>query len=195
MGAVYHVDEATDLVASNWTKVVGGLVGSGGTMSATVVVANATAALRVAEEVTPPPVTVFADDFENGVNGWTFGFDGDAATEWELGTPATTGPAGANSRTNCWGTNIDADYDYGAECWLRSPAIDLTGAGAATLSWQQAVDIEPDLAAYLRLGRGQYPRCRQRGADQRIGRKDRRGGPGSALEGLRSNPWPVPSAT
>ena len=53
-----------------------------------------------------------------------------------------TGPAAANSPTNCFGTNLTTDYAFDANIWLRSPAIDLTGAGGATLNYARWYDIE-----------------------------------------------------
>ena len=89
-----------------------------------------------------PPVTVFSDDFENGQGDWTIGSVGNSTTNWELGSPSVVGPPAANSPANCFGTNISADYTGEADAWLRSPAIDLTQAGGATLSLFQFADIE-----------------------------------------------------
>ncbi|MDE0594899.1 MAG: hypothetical protein OSB65_06610, partial [Roseibacillus sp.] len=95
----------------------------------------------VIEEYPAPPVILFADDFESGENGWTFGSDGAVGTAWELGVP-TNGPGVANSLLNCFGTNLNSDYALSADVWLRSPAIDLTAAGEATLNYFQYRDIE-----------------------------------------------------
>jgi hypothetical protein len=89
-----------------------------------------------------PPVTVFSDDFENGQGDWTIGSVGNSTTNWELGSPSVVGPAAANSPANCFGTNISADYTQEADVWLRSPVIDLTEAGGATLSLFQFADME-----------------------------------------------------
>jgi hypothetical protein len=88
-----------------------------------------------------PPVSIFSDDFESGQGDWTFGSDGAAGTVWELGVP-TNGPGVANSLVNCFGTNLTSDYAIDADVWLRSPAIDLTTAGGATLNYFQYRDIE-----------------------------------------------------
>nr|NIP92451.1 hypothetical protein [Akkermansiaceae bacterium] len=56
--------------------------------------------------------------------------------------PSGGGPAGAHSPANCFATNISGEYGLDAEVWLRSPAIDLTTAGGATLSFFQFTDIE-----------------------------------------------------
>ena len=104
--------------------------------------------LFVIEEFPPPPVVILSDDFEMGVGTWATGgdpggtVDDPLETNWELGAPSLVGPAAANSGTNCFGTNISADYGLSAEVWLRSPPIDLTTAGAATLSFSQFTDIE-----------------------------------------------------
>jgi hypothetical protein len=88
-----------------------------------------------------PPVSILSDDFENGQGDWTMGSDGAAGTAWELGIP-TNGPGIANSLVNCFGTNLNSDYAINANIWLRSPAIDLTTAGGATLNYYQYRDIE-----------------------------------------------------
>lgn len=98
----------------------------------------------VVEEFPPPPVVVFAEDFEDGQGSWTTGSDGDAGTEWQLGEPSVIGPLAANSPTNAFGTNIDAAYTTGTNTWLRSPPIDLTNASGATLNYFRFIDIEPD---------------------------------------------------
>ena len=96
----------------------------------------------IIEEFNAPPVSIFSDDFESGQNAWTSGSDGTAGTDWQLGAPGGTGPAAANSPTNCFGTNLTTDYAFDANIWLRSPAIDLTGAGGATLNYARWYDIE-----------------------------------------------------
>jgi len=95
----------------------------------------------VIEQFPAPPVSIFSDDFESGQGGWAFGSDGAAGTAWELGVP-TNGPGSANSLVNCFGTNLASDYGINADVWLRSPAIDLTTAGGATLNYFQYRDIE-----------------------------------------------------
>ena len=97
--------------------------------------------LFVIEEFNAPPVAILSDDFESGIGDWTIGSDGDAGTAWEIGEP-TVGPPAANSGLNCWGTNLGAEYAINANVWLRSPAIDLTNAGGATLNLAQFVDVE-----------------------------------------------------
>lgn len=101
----------------------------------------------VLEEFNAPPVEIYSEDFENGMGGWTTGSDGAAGTSWELGTPSGVGPTAANSGDNCFATNLDANYADEADVWLRSPAIDLTTAGGATVNFYQARDIEPQFDA------------------------------------------------
>jgi hypothetical protein len=96
------------------------------------------------DEFNAPPVTVFSDDFENGLGNWVATSTGDAGTEWELGTPTNVGPPTANSGTNCFGTNIDSDYTDDALVTLRSELIDLTGADSATLNFAHYIDADPD---------------------------------------------------
>jgi hypothetical protein len=99
--------------------------------------------LFVIEAFPIPPVVIFADGFEGGAVGWTFGSDGAAGTAWELGTPAVgVGPGGANSPTNSFGTNLNSRYEINANVWLRSPVLDLSTASDATLVYSQFVDIE-----------------------------------------------------
>jgi hypothetical protein len=97
--------------------------------------------LFVVEGFPAPPVSVFSDDFEGGQGGWTTGTEGAVGTMWELGLPGV-GPAAANSPTSCFGTNLTAIYAVDADVWLRSPPIDLTNTGGATLNYVEWRDIE-----------------------------------------------------
>ena len=99
----------------------------------------------VVEEFDAPPVAILDSDFEGGQGSWTTGADaGAAGTAWALGSPSNVGPPAANSGSFCFGTNIGANYTdlNDLTIWLRSPAIDLSAAGGATLSFFQFVDIE-----------------------------------------------------
>ena len=83
----------------------------------------------------------FQDDMESGTNGWTHGGDQD---EWELGTPSY-GPSSAHSGNNCWGTDLDGNYNNNANEWLMSPAIDLSAVSEAYLrfyEWSRVNDGE-----------------------------------------------------
>ncbi len=109
----------------------------------------------VVEEFPTPPVTVFTENFDSTAagtlpTGWTTGFNaGDTLmnTAWELGTPSSVGPvppgAPLPSAPNCVGTNLTANYGLSSNTWQRTPGtIDLTGAAAATLLFQQWVDMD-----------------------------------------------------
>lgn len=87
-----------------------------------------------------PNQTIFFDDFENGLNGWTHGGIND---DWELGTPVNIGPSNAYSGNNCWGTDLDSLYKNNADCWLLSPTINLDNLSCAYLSvkiWNDVID-------------------------------------------------------
>lgn len=100
--------------------------------------------LFVVEAFPAPPEVIFGDDFESGQGGWTTGIDdANGNTTWELGSPAAPGPASANSGANVFGTNLSAVYGENADAWLRSPAIDLSTAAEATLTYFEFRDIEP----------------------------------------------------
>lgn len=96
----------------------------------------------VVEEFDPPPVSIYSEDFEMGQGSWEAGPVGAVGSFWELGTPSGVGPTGANSGSNCFGTNIDSNYTDNVSIWLRSPVIDLTTAAGATLNFFQFTDIE-----------------------------------------------------
>jgi transglutaminase-like putative cysteine protease len=89
-------------------------------------------ALQCYREINPETLTaIFFDDFESGAQGWTHG---GAYDEWELGNPSY-GPADVHSGDNCWGTDLDDTYENYADCWLKSPPIDLTDLACAYLSF------------------------------------------------------------
>jgi hypothetical protein len=98
------------------------------------------------EEYPLPPVTVFSEDFDGADPGWTTGFNAADTlmnTVWELGNPSGgPGPAAAKSGTNCYGTNLAANYGISSNTWLRTPAIDLTAASAAAIRFQHWMDID-----------------------------------------------------
>jgi hypothetical protein len=103
--------------------------------------------LFVIEEFNAPPVTLVSYDFDNGPGDWVAGAVGAAGTVWEHGTPANVGPPAAHSGVQCWGTVIDAIYPNAPDgTWdeviLRSPEIDLTLAGGATLKFHHWADFE-----------------------------------------------------
>jgi transglutaminase-like putative cysteine protease len=89
-------------------------------------------ALLAYQAVNPGPVeTLYSEDFESGLAGWTHGGTQD---EWELGVP-TFGPTSAHSGANCWGTNLEGPYASNDDCWLASPWMDLSDLASANLSF------------------------------------------------------------
>lgn len=98
--------------------------------------------LFVVEEFPAPPESIYFDDLEGDVDDWTTGSDGLAGTEWEWGAPSVVGPPAPYSLASCFGTNLADNYTEDINVWLRSPAIDLTLAGGATLNFYQFKDIE-----------------------------------------------------
>jgi hypothetical protein len=90
-----------------------------------------------------PIQTIYFDDFENGVNGWTHGGTGD---EWELGVPAyiSDNTFTAYSGNNCWGTDLDNTYENNADNWLMSPVFNLESLSCAYLSVYIRNSLEGD---------------------------------------------------
>jgi hypothetical protein len=100
--------------------------------------------LRFYALVVGPVPPLFFDDFEAGPGNWTTAVnDAHGNSQWELGTPAgSTGPlAGAADSANAWSTNI-GDYGADSDIALRSPAIDLGGAGGAELTFEAFRDAD-----------------------------------------------------
>jgi hypothetical protein len=92
----------------------------------------------------PPRVILFSDDLESGAPGWTtLVNDALENTRWELGTPGgSTGPlTGADGSASAWSTNI-GDYGSGSNISLRSPAVDLSAAGSAELTFSAFRDAD-----------------------------------------------------
>lgn len=89
--------------------------------------------------------TIFFDDFENGVNGWTTGGE---IEEWQLGTPTNYGPDYTYSGDKCWGVSLDSLYKNNANCWLSSPSINLDDLATAFLSIKIWNNIEDSLQGF-----------------------------------------------
>ena len=90
-----------------------------------------------------PPPPAYADDFENGAEGW-IAETAAGDTHWELGTPnAGTLTAAANG-DNVWGTNLVGNYTPDSVTSLRSPVIDLTEVKRPKLSFQYYIDAVQD---------------------------------------------------
>ncbi len=87
----------------------------------------------------PPPAF---DDMESGVGPWRVRDNG-MGTSWQLGDPSLYpgGPPSAYSPTNCWGTNIIADYTTGCDATLTTPFIDLKIAVDANITFWHWYDI------------------------------------------------------
>jgi len=89
--------------------------------------------------------TIFFDDFENGVNGWT---TGGIVEQWQLGTPSNYGPDYTYSGNNCWGVNLDSLYRNNANCWLSSPSINLDDLATAFVEVKIWNDVEDSLQGF-----------------------------------------------
>jgi hypothetical protein len=87
------------------------------------------------------PTYAYSEDFETGDGGYTHSGTRD---EWEWGTP-TVWPNGCASGSNCWGTDLNGNYENYANKTLYSPVIDLSSVPSDTVltaSWWQAWAIE-----------------------------------------------------
>ena len=139
-GRVYSVESSGDLI--NWTDLVSGLHPTGEQTTyvdrSAEVAADTRRFYRIREDLPPP---LFAEDFESGAPGWTVGTISEfseTGTRWEVGAPSN-GPGAAFSGENVYGTDLDANYEDGTGIFLRTPVIDLTGAGRAKLIFWHAM--------------------------------------------------------
>lgn len=115
----------------------------------------------------PPPPPLFELNFEEDDGGFTASTE--EGTSWAWGTPDSSSPGGSVDAGNdadpgtgrAWGTNLGA-YDDGAgdpgfyanptvNSRLISPDIDLTEVAAAELHFAQAIDVDPDDSAVVRI--------------------------------------------
>jgi Carboxypeptidase regulatory-like domain len=80
-----------------------------------------------------PRVTVLADDFESGANGWT---TGGSPNTWALTTESS------NSPTHSWTDSPGANYLNNTNSWLISPVFDLGGRANVRLSASYTWDLE-----------------------------------------------------
>jgi uncharacterized membrane protein/predicted GH43/DUF377 family glycosyl hydrolase len=85
-------------------------------------------------QTTVPAELPWFDDMESGNTGWQPGTSG--STVWELGDPSGFGPGMAYSPSNCWGTNIAANYGDGSDVSLVSPPLDITNVSNLELTFQ-----------------------------------------------------------
>ena len=146
-GLLYNLRSETDLEAgepATWPIFAENqdLVATPPTNTVTFPLTDDPVRFFVLETFPAPPVSIFGQDFEGGQEGWTVGSDGADGTAWEFGSPSAVGPPAAHSGDNCFGTNLSGDYGMDADIWLRSPEIDLTTAGGATLIHWEFKDIE-----------------------------------------------------
>lgn len=88
---------------------------------------------------------LFFDDFENENSEWNHG---GIENEWERGNPSFDGFTGAYSGTQCWGTDLDNDYNNSADNWLTSPIINLDNLLSAYLSIKIWNDVEDDYPGF-----------------------------------------------
>ena len=104
---------------------------------------------------------IYADDFENGANGWTFaqlaGPVRTGSNDWQLGSPlgrsgTSSGvewrdPTGAFEGAACWGNDLGLNgfngaYQSDIVNELRSPPIDLTGRTGVRVRFQRWLTVE-----------------------------------------------------
>lgn len=89
-------------------------------------------------DVQPGISTGYEQDFESGALGWTsYG----TKNSWEHGVPIN-GPGNAASGENVFATNLDGDYENGANMNLLMPPIDLPQEGQAFLQFKQWHELE-----------------------------------------------------
>ncbi len=94
---------------------------------------------NMALEATTIPITVFEDDMESGINGWTHS---GAHDNWELGEPAS-GPGYAYSGSDVWATNLNRKYGRNnMNAGLLSPSVNLTGVRSTQLTFQHYYHTE-----------------------------------------------------
>jgi hypothetical protein len=149
-GMLYNLKSTGDLAAdfATWDLVEGDLPATPpSNMMSITRPGDVTRFYRV-EEFPAPPMTIFSENFDGADPGWATGFDAldtEMNTVWQLGNPAggaLTGPPAAQSGANCYGTNLASNYGISSNTWLRTPAIDLSTATAASVVFQHWVDMD-----------------------------------------------------
>lgn len=85
-----------------------------------------------------PPPPLFFDDFETALPGWTHGGNED---KWQRGVP-TTGPGAAFSPSQVYATGLGENLGAYTDAWLRTPEIDLTSVGSATLTFAEWLNLD-----------------------------------------------------
>ena len=87
---------------------------------------------------------LYFEDFQVDDGDYTLEQTGTNAAPWEWGAPVTW-PGECPAGTNCWGTNLNGEYNNNAGESLISPVIDLSGVAPGeelTVRWYQANHIE-----------------------------------------------------
>jgi subtilisin family serine protease len=87
---------------------------------------------------------LYFEDFQADNGGYTLAQTGTNPAPWEWGEPVTW-PGECPAGTNCWGTNLNGNYNNSAGETLTSPMIDLSGVAPGeqlTARWYQANHIE-----------------------------------------------------
>jgi len=79
------------------------------------------------------PTSIFFDDFEAGVNGWT---TGGSNNTWAQTTEA------ANSPTHSWTDSPGGNYVDNTNSWLQAPSFDLAGKTGVVVSSYNIFDLE-----------------------------------------------------
>ncbi|MEM1085173.1 MAG: hypothetical protein AAGI48_13760 [Verrucomicrobiota bacterium] len=161
-GMLYDLLSATDLSTnpSTWPPVgtnVGIPADGSGTNTLTIPrPADPSTFYVVNEYPAPPPPPLLSEDFESGDGGFTVATT--LGTAWAQGTPDSDNDfslvidSGNGESTGCFavglGTfNSDANrgyYDANTATVLTSPAIDLTGIAAASLTFAEVLDFDED---------------------------------------------------
>ena len=85
------------------------------------------------------PQSVFFDDFENGINGWTTGGTNNL---WAQTTDESYSP------THSWTDSPGASYPNDMNSWLQAPVVNLAGKSSVTVSafWKYALEPGFDYA-------------------------------------------------
>jgi hypothetical protein len=82
-------------------------------------------------------VTVFSENFEGALTGWSFTGD------WQVGIPTYVGPTTAYQGSRCVATNISGYYSNLSNSILQTPPIQLPATGSQiTLSFFEWVSLE-----------------------------------------------------
>ncbi|UCE36614.1 MAG: Ig-like domain-containing protein [Thermoplasmata archaeon] len=87
----------------------------------------------------------FFDDIEGGGPMYPrYDMNVNPGTYWQEGDPSAFpgGPGGAYSASNCFGTNLLADYEWGADAFLLLPYMDLTTALSANFTFWHWYQID-----------------------------------------------------